>query len=160
MPQGEFRPPPWGVPAATSTFSASSAGQKCTFPPRRLRDSGQPSCSAQVTHVLVVGPRQAPGNGQASSRRDQAGPYVPHPGLGTGHCKVSSQAGAPLPRRPASSPGNWSGRQDLGLPSRPPGSEILGYSPRACCPALCGLKFGFQSSKEKGLAWALCSCCY
>lgn len=48
MPQGEFRPPPWGVLAPTSTFSASSAGRKCTFPPRRLRDSGQPSCSAQV----------------------------------------------------------------------------------------------------------------
>lgn len=101
-------------------------------------------------HVLVVGPRQALVNGQASLRRDQAGPCVPHPGLGTGHCKVGSQAGAPLPRSPASSPGSWSGRQDFGLPSRPPGSEILGYSPRVCYPALCGLKFGFQTLR-KGL---------
>ena len=31
-----------GVPAATCAFSASPAGWTCSFPPRRLRDSGNP----------------------------------------------------------------------------------------------------------------------
>lgn len=127
VPPGEFCPLPWAAPAATPTFSASPAGLKCTFPPRCLRDSGQPSCSAQVTSWWWDHDR-AKWTGQASLRRAELGPTSLTQSWGRVTARLGSRAGAPLPRRPVSSPGNWSRRQDFGLPSRPPGSEILSSS--------------------------------
>ena len=105
--------------------------------------------------------RSRPGGGSTTGSVDRsrlleegrARPYVPHPELGTGPGRVGLSG-----RRPTAQ--ETSPHLETDQEGRTSDSPPDPLDQKFCYPALCGLKLGFQSSKGKGLAWALCSCWY
>lgn len=120
------------------------------------------SYSAQVTSGWCDRATTPAGwSGHLEERRSQALCPSPRDGqaltLETGHCRQGLSA-APLPRSSSVLTGKLvrkarpqASLQTHGIRNSGVGSRNL------CCQALCGPKFGHQSSKEKGLACALCS---